>query len=146
MNGRPVRGARDSGKMLTARGFFCIIPLLIWRRSSVGQSIRFIPEVSPVRIQSPLPRQTKRTPFRFRRGRRKLHIRSFRLPSPNRTHFVGLRFGAGKLPAAHPFYGPLVKWLRHRPFTAVTWVRVPYGSPRPSLTTRGTIRRLSSAG
>ena len=25
--------------------------------------------------------------------------------------------------------GPLVKWLRHRPFTAVTWVRVPYGSP-----------------
>ena len=27
-------------------------------------------------------------------------------------------------------YGPLVKWLRHRPFTAVTWVRIPYGSPR----------------
>ena len=27
-------------------------------------------------------------------------------------------------------YGPLVKWLRHRPFTAVTWVRVPYGSPK----------------
>ena len=26
-------------------------------------------------------------------------------------------------------YGPLVKWLRHRPFTAVTWVRIPYGSP-----------------
>ena len=26
--------------------------------------------------------------------------------------------------------GPLVKWLRHRPFTAVTWVRVPYGSPQ----------------
>ena len=25
--------------------------------------------------------------------------------------------------------GPLVKWLRHGPFTAVTWVRVPYGSP-----------------
>ena len=33
--------------------------------------------------------------------------------------------------------GPLVKWLRHRPFTAVTRVRVPYGSP---------IWRLSSAG
>ena len=28
------------------------------------------------------------------------------------------------------FFGPLVKWLRHRPFTAVTWVRVPYGSPK----------------
>ena len=26
-------------------------------------------------------------------------------------------------------YGPLVKWLRHRPFTAITGVRVPYGSP-----------------
>ncbi len=24
--------------------------------------------------------------------------------------------------------GPLVKWLRHRPFTAVTRVRIPYGS------------------
>ena len=28
-----------------------------------------------------------------------------------------------------PFFGPLVKWLRHRPFTAVTRVRIPYGSP-----------------
>ena len=27
-------------------------------------------------------------------------------------------------------YGPLVKWLRHRPFTAVTWVQIPYGSPK----------------
>ena len=27
----------------------------IWRHSSVGQSIRFIPEVSPVRILVPLP-------------------------------------------------------------------------------------------
>ena len=26
-------------------------------------------------------------------------------------------------------FGPLVKWLRHRPFTAVTRVRIPYGSP-----------------
>ena len=25
--------------------------------------------------------------------------------------------------------GPLVKRLRHHPFTVVTWVRVPYGSP-----------------
>ena len=62
-----------------------------WRHSSVGQSIRFIPEVSPVRIQVPLP--------------------------------------GGMLHPQHPILGPLVKWLRHRPFTAVTWVRVPYGSP-----------------
>ena len=27
-------------------------------------------------------------------------------------------------------YGALVKRLRHGPFTAVTWVRFPYGSPR----------------
>ena len=26
--------------------------------------------------------------------------------------------------------GPLVKWLRHRPFTAITWVRIPQGSPQ----------------
>ena len=34
--------------------------------------------------------------------------------------------------ASRALYGPLVKWLRHRPFTAVTWVRFPYGSPRRS--------------
>ena len=34
-------------------------------------------------------------------------------------------------------FGPLVKWLRHRPFTAVTRVRIPYGSP---------LWRISSAG
>ena len=26
-------------------------------------------------------------------------------------------------------YGPLVKRLRHRPFTAESWVQFPYGSP-----------------
>ena len=31
------------------------------------------------------------------------------------------------------FYGPLVKWLRHRPFTAVTWVQIPYGSSNAGL-------------
>ena len=31
--------------------------------------------------------------------------------------------------ASRMLYGPLVKWLRHGPFTAVTWVRIPYGSP-----------------
>ena len=25
-------------------------------------------------------------------------------------------------------HDPLVKWLRHGPFTAVTWVQIPYGS------------------
>ena len=59
--------------------------------------MRFIPAVSPVQIQVPLPH-------------------------------------AGETPAVSPVpdrvkCGPLVKWLRHGPFTAVTWVRVPYGSP-----------------
>ena len=39
----------------------------------------------------------------------------------------------GMLHPQHPILGPLVKWLRHRPFTAVTWVRVPYGSPENNL-------------
>lgn len=26
-------------------------------------------------------------------------------------------------------YGPLVKWLRHRPFKAVSWVQILHGSP-----------------
>ena len=38
------------------------------------------------------------------------------------------RYHRGAHGAPEP-YGPLVKWLRHRPFTAVTWVRIPYGSP-----------------
>ena len=37
---------------------------------------------------------------------------------------------AGSSPARGVFYGPLVKGLRHRPFTAVTRVRIPHGSLR----------------
>ena len=46
---------------------------------------------------------------------------------------------AGSSPAGSFYveHGPLVKWLRHRPFTAVTRVRIPYGSYN---------RRISSAG
>ena len=42
----------------------------------------------------------------------------------------------GSYPVGHGFksnsryHGPLVKRLRHRPFTAVTGVRFPYGSPK----------------
>ncbi len=35
----------------------------------------------------------------------------------------------GRCQADHIIFGPLVKRLRHRPFTAVTRVRIPYGSP-----------------
>ena len=59
--------------------------------------MRFIPAVSPVQIQSPLPK-------------------------PGEMYHVS----PGPLKGLS---GPLVKWLRHGPFTAVTWVRIPYGSP-----------------
>ena len=42
----------------------------------------------------------------------------------------------GRVRRSH-VYGPLVKRSRHRPFTAVTGVRFPYGSPIP-----GTIAQL----
>ena len=32
--------------------------------------------------------------------------------------------------------GPLVKRSRHRPFTAVTWVQFPYGSPSKAMSIR----------
>ena len=36
-----------------------------------------------------------------------------------------------------PQHGPLVKRLRHGPFTAVTWVRFPYGSPKKTPPNQG---------
>ena len=42
-----------------------------------------------------------------------------------------------------PHNGPLVKWLRHRPFTAVTWVQIPYGSPEKALILLSESRLLS---
>ena len=46
--------------------FFCC-SVNTWRHSSVGQSIRFIPEVSPVRIQVPLPIKAQRNAAPFLR-------------------------------------------------------------------------------
>ena len=69
-------------------------------------------------------------------------------PSGRRST-IGNRVGGHKLSRGfeslalrHIFitYGPLVKWLRHLPFTEVTGVRIPYGSPYSY------IWRLSSAG
>ena len=57
-------------------------------------------------------------------------------PKDGTCRLLGLHFrGSGSRPLGQ--HGPLVKWLRHRPFTAVTRVRVSYGSP---------IWRRSSAG
>ena len=51
-----------------------------------------------------------------------------RFESSRRYHRPVRRWGVSPVPPQQK-YGPLVKWLRHGPFTAVTWVRVPYGSP-----------------
>ena len=52
-----------------------------------------------------------------------------RFESSRRYHRLVRRWGRLAGPPPQQKYGPLVKWLRHGPFTAVTWVRVPYGSP-----------------
>ena len=44
------------------------------------------------------------------------------------NHVDGYRCLKGSNPLLRYNLGPLVKWLRHRPFTAVTRVRIPYGS------------------
>ena len=43
-------------------------------------------------------------------------------------------------------FGPLVKWLRHRPFTAVTRVRIPYGSPLWRISSAGRAPALQAGG
>ena len=51
-----------------------------------------------------------------------------RFKSSRRYHIGEMRKHLSDTPSKRA-YGPLVKWLRHGPFTAVTWVRFPYGSP-----------------
>ena len=41
------------------------------------------------------------------------------------------------------YHGPLVKRLRHRPFTAESWVRFPYGSPS-TLLSNGFVKPFES--
>ena len=48
----------------------------------------------------------------------------------SRRYHIPLRCVASRGNPLSVKCGPLVKWLRHGPFTAVTWVRVPYGSPQ----------------
>ena len=42
---------------------------------------------------------------------------------------MGPRFESVKV-----HHGPMVKWLRQRPLTPLTWVRIPLGSPKKALT------------
>ena len=68
---------------------------------------------------------------------KRIHLFPFRT---QKLSSLALMVLGGQLPGrvrrSH-VYGPLVKRSRHRPFTAVTGVRFPYGSPFP-----GTIAQL----
>lgn len=84
-----------------------------WRHSSVGQSIRFIPEVSPVRIQVPLPFiKFGHCPFPYSNGPvvKRLRLRPFtaatrvRVPSgspPIFSRSIWRHSSAGRASASH---------------------------------------------
>lgn len=87
--------------------------LTTWRHSSVGQSIRFIPEVSPVRIQVPLPFiKFGHCPFPYSNGPvvKRLRLRPFtaatrvRVPSgspPIFSRSIWRHSSAGRASASH---------------------------------------------
>ena len=49
------------------------------------------------------------------------------------------------MPASLFYYGPLVKRLRQRPLTPLTWVRFPHGSPKNTPAYAGVFFRVSRA-
>ena len=66
--------------------------------------------------------------FSFEGVRKRIKGSIIILDSSMAEHPAVNRRVAGSSPARGVFYGPLVKGLRHRPFTAVTRVRIPHGS------------------
>ena len=86
------------------------------------------------------PNQRSGWPLKFDCGRSDLpYIFRITLPAKNLSPFYPIRpeknvdkprFIWYIIQAIFCGYGPLVKRLRHGPFTAVTWVRFPYGSPK----------------
>ena len=89
---------------------------IVWRRSLVGYSGRFIPGRSLVRIRSPLPygslAQLVRAPA-LQAGGHRFESCSFHHLNTKKSNMALWSSG-----------------LRHRPFTAVTRVRTSVGSPR----------------
>ena len=89
---------------------------IVWRRSLVGYSGRFIPGRSLVRIRSPLPY-----------GSLAQLVRASALQAG------GHRFESCSFHHLNTKKSNMALWssgLRHRPFTAVTRVRTSVGSPR----------------
>ena len=83
-----------------------IIIFAVWRRSSAGQSIRFIPGVSCVRITSPLPPKTVQCRY-------VLHS-FFILISQNHSHFLFIKILS--LPARPSPPAAVHKTCTKRPF------------------------------
>ena len=58
-----------------------------------------------------------------------LKVYTFIIPDSSMVEHTAVNRGVvGSSPTRGVFYGPMVKRLRHRPFTAVTRVRFPLGS------------------
>ena len=66
--------------------------------------------------------------FSFEGVRKRIKGSIIILDSSMAEHPAVNRRVAGSSPLGEFSYGPLVKGLRHRPFTAVTRVRIPHGS------------------
>ena len=93
---------------------------IVWRRSLVGYSGRFIPGRSLVRIRSPLPY-----------GSLAQLVRASALQAG------GHRFESCSFHHLNTKKSNMALWssgLRHRPFTAVTRVRTSVGSPKANNT------------
>ena len=101
------------------------------------------------------PNQRSGWPLKFDCGRSDLpYIFRITLPAKNLSPFYPIRpekyvdkprFIWYIIQAIFCGYGPLVKRLRQRPLTPLTWVRFPHGSPKNTPAYAGVIFRVSHA-
>ena len=102
------------------------------------------------------PNQRSGWPLKFDCGRRDLpYIFRITLPAKNLSPFYPIRpekyvdkprFIWYIIQAIFCGHGPLVKRLRQRPLTPLTWVRFPHGSPKSTPAYAGVFFRVSRAG
>ena len=90
--------------------------------------VEFRPSKPAVRVRSPSPAPLKIKDYVVIIAKR-IHLFPFRTQKLSSLALMVLGGQPpGRVRRSH-VYGPLVKRSRHRPFTAVTGVRFPYGSP-----------------
>ena len=88
----PCRGRCRAQLFATKERYRCGLPLAGTHRPAFLRPHSFLLSLSRKRKEPPR-RQKKPAPFRFRRGRRKLHIRWLLLPFPKADRFAGSPFG-----------------------------------------------------